>query len=192
MQINECDCKPSSLTDRQFGRRCHTIIKLTNYAKIKRLIWSNTHFIYLSFEVQSWNFGYEVEITGWINLRSALSVQYVYFIDSASSIKTAGYWPSSLFAFLFSIKAQKDLRPCLFSTTTFLFSLLSFSFTLSVLPFSGSTKTEKSQKIFLPLQKIISAKENFRAPAWTLAKFYLLERNGQSRAGSIVPSCPLG
>ena len=29
---------------------------------------------------------------------------------------------------------------------------------------------------FLPWQKIISAKENFRALAWTLAKFYLRER----------------
>ena len=58
--------------------------------------------------------------------------------------------------------------------------------------FSGSFKTEKLQKIFLPWQKMISAKENFRALAWTLAKFYLRERNGQSRAGSIAPSCPLG
>ena len=47
--------------------------------------------------------------------------------------------------------------------------------------FSGSIKTEKTQEIFLPWQKIISAKENFRALAWTLAKFYLRERNGQSR-----------
>ena len=53
-------------------------------------------------------------------------------------------------------------------------------------------KVEKSQKLFLPLQKIISAKENFHAPAWTLAKFYLWDRNGQSRAGNIAPSCPLG
>ena len=32
--------------------------------------------------------------------------------------------------------------------------------------FSGSIKTEKTQKIFLSWQKIISAKENFRALAW--------------------------
>ena len=31
--------------------------------------------------------------------------------------------------------------------------------------FSGFIKTEKSQKLFLPQQKIISAKKNFRAPA---------------------------
>ena len=42
--------------------------------------------------------------------------------------------------------------------------------------FSGSIETEKIQKIFLPWQKIISAKENFRALAWTLAKLYLRER----------------
>ena len=30
---------------------------------------------------------------------------------------------------------------------------------------SGSIKTEKSQKVFLPKQKIILAKGNFRAPA---------------------------
>ena len=58
--------------------------------------------------------------------------------------------------------------------------------------FSGSIKTEKTQKIFLPRQKIISAKENFRALAWTLAKFCLREQNGQSRAGSVAPSCQLG
>ena len=51
---------------------------------------------------------------------------------------------------------------------------------------------EITKKIFLPGQKIVSAKENFRAPAQTLPKFYLRERNGQSRAGSIAPSCPLG
>ena len=44
--------------------------------------------------------------------------------------------------------------------------------------FSGSIKSDKSQKIFLPWKKIISAKENFRAPAWISAKFYLRERNG--------------
>ena len=55
--------------------------------------------------------------------------------------------------------------------------------------FSGSIKTEKTQKIFLPWQKIISAKENFRALAWTLAKFYLREPNRQSRAGRVAPSC---
>ena len=31
--------------------------------------------------------------------------------------------------------------------------------------FSGSIKTKKSQKMFLPSQKIISVKEKFRAPA---------------------------
>ena len=31
--------------------------------------------------------------------------------------------------------------------------------------FSGSIKTEKSQKIFLPYQKVISARENFRGLA---------------------------
>ena len=81
MQINGCDCRPPSLTDQQFGRPCHVSIKLSNYAKIKRLIWSITHFIYISFEVQSWNFCYEVAITGWINLRSALPAQYIKSSD---------------------------------------------------------------------------------------------------------------
>lgn len=66
---------------------------------------------------------------------------------------------------LYGIKSteKNDLRTCLFST--FLFSLFSLSLTLSVFPFSGSSKTKKSQKVFLYKQKIISAKENFRAPA---------------------------
>ena len=44
-----------------------------------------------------------------------------------------------------------------------MFSLFSFSLTLSVFPFSGSIKTEKSaKKNFLPWQKMFSAKENIR------------------------------
>ena len=74
------------------------------------------------------------------------------------------------------------------------FCFLCFVFCVFILvdTFSGSMKTEKTQKIFLPWQKIISAKENFCALAWTLAKFCLRGWNGQSRAGSIAPSCPLG
>jgi len=47
---------------------------------------------------------------------------------------------------------------------TFLFSLFSFSLTLSVLPFSGSIKTEKSQKIFFPSRKLFRRKKTFVHP----------------------------
>jgi len=108
-------------------------------------------------------------------LPNKLSEKYTSF--TKCEVKMAEYWHKEHW--------KKWSSYLLFST--FLFSLFSLSLTLSVFPFSGSSKTGKSQKVFLYKQRIISAKENFRAPAWTLARFYLRGRNVQSRAGSIAP-----
>ena len=55
-----------------------------------------------------------------------------------------------------------------------LFSLFSFSLTLSVFSFSSSIPIEKSQKIFLLPRKIFCKKKNFRASA----KFYCGNETG--------------
>ena len=55
-----------------------------------------------------------------------------------------------------------------------LFSLFSFSLTLSVFLFFSSIPTEKS----LPQKIHYFVKENFCAPAWTSAKFYCENKTG--------------
>ena len=72
-----------------------------------------------------------------------------------------------------------------------LFSLFSFSLTLSVFSFSSSIPTEKSQKIFLLPRKIF-CKRKLSCTRLDFGEILLREQNGQSRAGSIGPSCPLG
>ena len=72
-----------------------------------------------------------------------------------------------------------------------LFSLFSFSLTLSVFSFSSSIPTEKSQKIFLLPRKIF-CKRKLSCTRLDFDEILLREQNGQSRAGSIGPSCPLG
>ena len=64
--------------------------------------------------------------------------------------------------------------------------LFSFSLTLSVSSFSSSIPTEKSQKIFLLPRKIFCKRK-----LSCFGEILLREQNGQSRAGSIGPSCPL-
>ena len=94
-----------------------------------------------------------------------------------------------------NFKFKTNFCVCCFLLQSVFFKLITiFVFFVFILfdIFCGSIKTEKSQKIFLPKQKIISVRENFCAPACTLAKFYLRKRNGHSREGSITPSCPLG
>ena len=62
---------------------------------------------------------------------------------------------------------------------------------VSVFSFTSSTPTEKSQKIFLLFRKIFWE----RKISFTRLEFgaiLLREQNGQSRPGSIAPSCPFG
>ena len=93
-----------------------------------------------------------------------------------------GYISNSDFQIqIFKCSNSKQAFLCRFlSQNVFLKLINIFVFFVFILvdAFSGSIKTEKTQKIFLPWQKIISAEENFRALAWTLAKFYLRGRNG--------------
>ena len=39
-----------------------------------------------------------------------LHPKYVYIIDQASSVKMAGYWPSSLFAFLWTETKSRSIK----------------------------------------------------------------------------------
>ena len=111
-------------------------------------------------------------------------------------VKMAEYWPSSLFAFLwtetiyynYGIKNTEKMifvlvyfqalkRKPVICKSDVLFSLFSFSLTLSVFLFSSFIPTEKSRKIFLLPRKIF-CKKNFCVPTWTLAKFYCGNKMG--------------
>ena len=73
-----------------------------------------------------------------------------------------------LIGYISNFKFKTNFSVCQFLLKKVFLKLINiFSFFVFILvdAFSGSIKTEKSQRIFLPQQKIISAKENFRAPA---------------------------
>ena len=135
----------------------------------------------------------------------------------------AGYWPSSLFAFLWtgtksrSVDAKrergqyaailtklawsiKDLSYGIKSKEKMIFVLVYFRALrrkpvickiYNPLRFSRSIPTEKSQKIFLLSRKIFCERK-VSCTRLDFGEMLLREQNGQSRAGSITPSCPLG
>ena len=78
------------------------------------------------------------------------------------------------------------------NSSTFLFSLFSFLLTLSVFPIFWFHKDrEFNKKSFYLGEKQFQRKKTLVHPL-EFCEIYLRERNGQSRAGNIAPSCPIG
>ena len=71
------------------------------------------------------------------------------------------------------------------------FFLFSFSLTLPVFSFSSSIPKEKSQRIF-SLSRKVFCERKLSCTRLDVGEILLWEQNGQSRAGSIAASGPLG
>ena len=149
--------------------------------------------------------------------------QYVYIIDQASSVKMAGYWPHSLFVFLWTsthknAKRERGQYPAILtelawsikgllyginSTEKMIFVLVCFRALKRKPVIHRSDDAFRFSCFLVPSRQINHRKSFFlsrkifceRKLSCTRLDFgetLLREQNGQSRAGSIAPSCPLG